>query len=252
MSGPDHPLRIVFADDEELTRSLLRRLLGLVPHLEIVGEAADGAEAVELVQRTDPDLVLLDLDMPRLDGIAAAEVVRSYRPQTGILLHSGAASEKQRTEAAALGLRVLEKTLLRETLGLIEGMASELRPVIEPLVLLALAGRDREGVLIVDVDEAIPFYNSVAASMLRLPLPSQRLSLSGLGERLCILDDDGRPRGPEQLPLTRALAERIPAAAAVVCEFLDDGSRQRFVMTSMPFFSPLDEFLGVGNYLAAA
>ena len=65
--GASRSIRVVFADDDAALRRVLRRLLEIVPQLEIVGEAADGGEAVALVQSNDPDVVLLDVDMPRLD-----------------------------------------------------------------------------------------------------------------------------------------------------------------------------------------
>ncbi len=252
IAGSGQPVRIVFADDDEAQRRLLRRLLEIVPHLEIVGEASDGSEVVALVQRTHPDIVLLDIDMPRLDGVSAAELICSYHPHTRVLLHTAAAGDRQRARVAALGLVVLDKTLLRDTVRLIEMMAGELRPVIEPLVLLALADHDGEGILIVRADESIPFYNGIAAGMLHLPTPARRLTLSTLRTLVRVIDEPARSDPIEQLPLVRALAARAPAGATVTCESLDDHSCARFAMVSLPFFSPLGEFIGVGNYLATA
>jgi DNA-binding NarL/FixJ family response regulator len=62
------PARVVFADDDAVFRELLRGLLGFLPHVTVVGEAGDGVEAVRLVAQHYPDTVLLDVDMPRLDG----------------------------------------------------------------------------------------------------------------------------------------------------------------------------------------
>lgn len=72
MSAPD-PIRVVVADDEATIRAALVALLGLEPDLVVVAEAPDGRSAVEAVRRHRPDVALLDLDMPALDGI---EVVR--------------------------------------------------------------------------------------------------------------------------------------------------------------------------------
>jgi DNA-binding NarL/FixJ family response regulator len=73
MSRP--PLRIVLADDERMVRTALRAILSAEPDLEVVGEAATGAEAVSVVRETRPDVVLMDVRMPETDGIRATEQI---------------------------------------------------------------------------------------------------------------------------------------------------------------------------------
>ena len=68
-------IRVVLADDEAMVRAGLRMLLEHQPDLEVVGEASDGVEAVAVVARTRPDVVLLDIRMPRADGITAAREI---------------------------------------------------------------------------------------------------------------------------------------------------------------------------------
>ncbi|MDR3165335.1 MAG: response regulator transcription factor [Synergistaceae bacterium] len=75
-------IRIVVADDHRLFREGLRRLLELEEDIEIVGEAKDGVEAVDLILTTDPDVVLLDINMPKMDG---GEVIKRLR---GSNIHS--------------------------------------------------------------------------------------------------------------------------------------------------------------------
>src|SRR5947209_19509045 len=78
-------IRIVLADDHSVVRQGLRMFLGLDPELEVVGEAADGAEAVRLAQQLRPDVVVMDLLMPVMDGITATAIIRGELPDTEVL-----------------------------------------------------------------------------------------------------------------------------------------------------------------------
>ena len=73
-------MRILIADDEPLARQRLRDLLAEVGSHEVVGEAANGREAIELVDALSPDVVLLDIAMPVLDGLEAARHMSSFVP----------------------------------------------------------------------------------------------------------------------------------------------------------------------------
>jgi two-component system, LytTR family, response regulator len=72
-------IRVVIADDERPARSLLRAILTSFPDVEIVGEAENGSEAVELIESTRPDLALLDLQMPEVDGLGVVRLLRKDR-----------------------------------------------------------------------------------------------------------------------------------------------------------------------------
>ena len=80
------PLRVVLADDDAMVRSGLRIILGGAPGLTVVGEAADGHEAVEVVTRTVPDVALMDVRMPRVDGLAATRRLRERGSPARILV----------------------------------------------------------------------------------------------------------------------------------------------------------------------
>ena len=79
-------IRIVFAEDHVLVREGTRQLLDRHEDLEVIGEGADGIEAVELVRRLSPDIVLLDISMPRMNGIEATKRIKEFAPQTSILI----------------------------------------------------------------------------------------------------------------------------------------------------------------------
>jgi DNA-binding NarL/FixJ family response regulator len=78
--------RVVIAEDHTLFRDGLKALLSFEPDFEVVGEAADGQEAVLKAEKLGPDLVLLDLSMPRVDGITAIKEIRRRCPETKILV----------------------------------------------------------------------------------------------------------------------------------------------------------------------
>ncbi|UZN04228.1 response regulator [Cellulomonas sp. S1-8] len=79
-------VRVVLVDDETLVRVGLRLILGADPAIEVVGEAADGLEALDVVQRTSPDVVLMDIRMPRLDGLAATERLLAGQPDARVVI----------------------------------------------------------------------------------------------------------------------------------------------------------------------
>jgi len=78
-------IRVLIADDHSVVREGLRRFLGRDPELAVVGEASDGAEAVELARRLRPDIVLMDLLMPVMDGIAATSAIRKELPEIEVV-----------------------------------------------------------------------------------------------------------------------------------------------------------------------
>jgi len=78
-------IRILIADDHHVVRQGLRMFLSLDPEMEIVGEAANGREAVRLARQLKPDVVLMDLIMPEMDGIQATEVIRRELPDMEVL-----------------------------------------------------------------------------------------------------------------------------------------------------------------------
>lgn len=98
-------IRIVIADDHELMREGLKALLVATPDIKVVGEASDGLEAVDLVLRTSPDVVLMDAAMPTVSGIQAAEQISSLQNNAKVLFISGYSDPALLRQALQSGAR---------------------------------------------------------------------------------------------------------------------------------------------------
>ncbi len=94
------PIRVIIADDHSRARSGLRALLATFPQIEIIGEAADGQEAVNLVDSLHPDVVLMDARMPGLDGLQATRQIKQEWPQIKVIVLSLDAACRQAALAA--------------------------------------------------------------------------------------------------------------------------------------------------------
>src|SRR5215470_4704106 len=92
MTAADSPRpcvsRLLIADDRARTRRALRAVLATQPGIELIGEAVDGEQAIAEVERLRPDVVILDVRMPRLDGIAATRQIKRRWPETRVIAHS--------------------------------------------------------------------------------------------------------------------------------------------------------------------
>ncbi|MFL6135415.1 MAG: response regulator transcription factor [Nocardioidaceae bacterium] len=99
------PVRVLIADDHPMIRWGLAQLVSAEPDLELVGTAEDGARAVELAELEHPDVVLLDLSMPELDGVSAAEQMRERSPSSRVLVLSSHPQESVVTAAFLAGAR---------------------------------------------------------------------------------------------------------------------------------------------------
>jgi DNA-binding NarL/FixJ family response regulator len=100
------PARILIADDHEVFRRGLRSVLTDVPAWQVIAEAGDGAEAVQLAATLAPDIIVIDLSMPRLNGLDAARQIRSNMPTTQVLIVTAHESEqlvREVLDAGALG-----------------------------------------------------------------------------------------------------------------------------------------------------
>ena len=99
------PIHILIADDHPIFRDGLRRLLEAEPGLKVIGEACDGAEAVTMARQLKPDILLLDLAMPRHPGLEALREMGSGQQSVRVILLTAAAEKQQIVEALQLGAR---------------------------------------------------------------------------------------------------------------------------------------------------
>jgi DNA-binding NarL/FixJ family response regulator len=85
MSATKHPTTVVIADDHPMVREGLRSILTSAD-VQVIGEATTGSEAIQRVQEVEPDVILMDVRMPDMDGLAATEIIHKERPETAILI----------------------------------------------------------------------------------------------------------------------------------------------------------------------
>ncbi len=142
MSG--RPIRVLLADDQRLVRESLATLLGLLGGIELVATASDGEEAVALVDRHRPDVVLMDLRMPRVDGIEATRRVRERHPQVQVIALTTYADDESVLGALRAGARgYLTKDAsgedIRAAIVTVAGGDAALDPAVQHHVVAALA-----------------------------------------------------------------------------------------------------------------
>ncbi len=160
------PIRVIIADDHEISRIGIRRLLSIAPDIDIIGEAADGSQALEVARTKKPDVVLLDVLMPNVSGIEAAQRIKAELKDTSVIMLSAAEDEKSIERAMFAGadgylskevtseelitaIRTVvlgERVFSRSILNLLEGKTQE-QKVEEPPV--SLTKREEEIVTLV-------------------------------------------------------------------------------------------------------
>ena len=139
MSDRLPPLRIVVADDQRAVREALATVLDAEPGFEVVGLAADGDEVVELARRLSPEVVLMDLRMPNVDGVTATRRLAAELPAVKVVVLTTFADDTSilgALEAGALGF--LTKDAGREQIALAVRSAAAGQAVLDPLVQASL------------------------------------------------------------------------------------------------------------------
>jgi DNA-binding NarL/FixJ family response regulator len=160
-----NPLRILLVDDHLLFRKGLARLLDAQPDFEVVGEAADGWEAVEQTRLLSPDVVLMDIRMPNCNGLEATQRIKSHMPMVRVVMLTVSEDENDLIAAVRYGADgyllkdILPETLFQHLRGLMGGetpisramtgklfrqLAQRSRPIAQPEAMALLSARECE------------------------------------------------------------------------------------------------------------
>jgi DNA-binding NarL/FixJ family response regulator len=135
----DGPIRVVLVDDDPLVRAGLRLMLGGAPQLQIVGEAGDGAEGLEVIARRRPDVVLMDIRMPRMDGLTAIQRLADQRDPPKVIVLTTFDADEHVVRALAMGALgfLLKDTSPPMIVEAIEKVAAG-QPILSPSVTTQL------------------------------------------------------------------------------------------------------------------
>jgi len=158
-------VRVLLVDDHLLFRKGLARLLDAQPDFDVVGEAADGLEAIEQTQLLHPDLVLMDIRMPNCDGLEATQRIKDQMPDMKVVMLTVSDDEQDLATAVRYGADgyllkdLLPETLFQQLRGLMTGeapisrgmtgklfhqLARRNQPVVQPAAAAALSAREGE------------------------------------------------------------------------------------------------------------
>ena len=179
-------IRILIADDHALVREGTRRVLEQEPDLEVVGEAVDGEEAVELATSLKPDVAIVDVSMPKMDGIEATRRIKATCPSINVLILSAYDDDQfifSLLEAGAAGylLKTIRSRELVDAVRAVSSGESVLHPSIARKVLnrfVSAAGKPAEG------KEPVGMLSEREMEVLKLA--AKGLSNQDIAEKLCL------------------------------------------------------------------
>lgn len=208
------PARVMLADDTALFRGAIASLLAGQPDFEVVGEAENGVRAVELAAAHQPDIAVLDIDMPVMDGIEAARRLLEVAPDTRVVMLTVADDDAHLMEAIRLGVRgyLLKDLRPDELFAMLRQVMRDESPVSPALVgrlMAALQSRDRH--ITPEIEE--PELSRRELEVLRFV--ADGLSNKEIGVRLSITE--GTVKNHVHNALAKlGMENRIQAAAYIV------------------------------------
>lgn len=192
------PVRILLVDDHRIVREGLSSMLCTQPDLKVVGEAANGHEAVARIEDLRPDVVLLDLEMPELDGVHALKHIRSKFPEVRVVVLTAFASDERILDAVRAGAKgyLLKDAGLAEVIQAIRVVAtggSHLEASIEARLLGSLERLEHSGQGTIELTErertilhliARGYSNKTVGNTLHLAERTVKLSISIIFQKL--------------------------------------------------------------------
>jgi DNA-binding NarL/FixJ family response regulator len=223
--GPDDPIRILLVDDQPLFRKAIATLIDDQPDFSVVGEAENGLDGVEQARALQPDLVVMDVDMPVMNGVEAVKLIREQVPATKVVMLTVSEDEDDLFDAIRYGahgylLKDLRPEQLYDMLRSVMRNETPLSPAIAGRVLSALRGWGASGGTaagpIRSAGSATPEGPALTRREIEiLQLVSEGLSNKEIGSRLSITEGTVKNHVHNALEKLH-LENRIQAAAYVV------------------------------------
>ena len=177
-------ISVVLADDHQIVREGLRVLFEKEPNVDIVGEASDGTQVVEVVRHTQPDVLILDLSMPAVDGLTAINEITRSAPETKVIVFSVHGNEEYVVDALRRGAKgfVLKDAPSEDLLRAVHSVSAGLRFLSQPLSHRAIEAYALE----TDAETPSPLAVLTGREIEVFYLTADGLSAREIGVRLAI------------------------------------------------------------------